>query len=193
MRIISGSRRGKKLNFLPDSEVKPLQDRIKESLFSMIQFSLPGSIVLDCYAGTGSFGLEALSRGAEQAVFVERDGRGAGVLKSNIRDTGFSDSSEVCREDVFSFLMKTGTPDGHRTFDIIFMDPPFKDVFSGAFQNNLDKHAGHVESMLSNDGILILRYPRKSEYREEVGERLALYREKRFGRSRILLFSFKSE
>ena len=154
MRIISGTCKGKKLRFLPDSEVKPLQDRIKESLFSMIQFSLPGSRILDCYAGTGSFGLEALSRGAERAVFVERDGRAAGVLKSNIRDTGFTESSEVCREDVFTFLLKGGAG-GLDPFDIIFMDPPFKDVFSGSFTEKLEARADDLKTLMKEDGIFI--------------------------------------
>ena len=120
MRIISGSARGRKL-FSPEGmDVRPTTDKVKESLFNIIQFELPGAAVLDLFAGTGQLGLEALSRGAEKAVFVDSSGKSLSVVKKNVELCGFSANARLVRSDALSYLVRA-----EERFDIVFLDPPY--------------------------------------------------------------------
>jgi 16S rRNA (guanine966-N2)-methyltransferase len=117
MRIIAGAAGGRRLRSLGGT-TRPMMDRAREGLFSSLGDAVAGSRVLDLYAGTGSLGLEALSRGASSAVFVERDRRALAVLRANVDAVGLG--GEVVAGDVGSFLERPGPP-----FDLAFVDPPY--------------------------------------------------------------------
>ncbi len=124
MRVIAGNARGMKLVAPKSLITRPPLDHIKEALFNIIAGEVEGSKVLDMYAGTGSFGIEALSRGASSAVFVEQEKAALEALKQNLKKTGFDVFSSVYRYSVESFLV--GQTAGDERFDLIFLDPPFR-------------------------------------------------------------------
>jgi 16S rRNA (guanine(966)-N(2))-methyltransferase RsmD len=120
MRIITGTARGRKLEAVPGQATRPTADKVKQSVFNILQFDIEGRAALDLFAGTGQMGLEALSRGAVCAVFVENGGGALAVLRRNIERTGFQDRAEVAAAEAFSFLAACG-----ERFDLIFLDPPY--------------------------------------------------------------------
>ncbi|SDH45086.1 16S rRNA (guanine966-N2)-methyltransferase [Pseudobutyrivibrio sp. 49] len=122
MRIISGSKRGMVLETPEGLDTRPTSDRIKETLFNMIAFDIPDCCFLDLFSGSGQMGIEALSRGAKEAVFVEKDKKALSCINHNIAKAKFEDCSKVYNEDVFSALSRIKCADG---FDIVFMDPPY--------------------------------------------------------------------
>ena len=120
MRIISGSARGRKLKEPLGMDTRPTTDKVKESLFNIIQFELEGRRVLDLYAGTGQLGLEALSRGAEHCTFVDQRRESAALVKENIRLCRFEDRAKVVQGESLSFLSAC-----REKFDIVLLDPPY--------------------------------------------------------------------
>jgi 16S rRNA (guanine966-N2)-methyltransferase len=123
MRIIAGSARSLPLKTVSGMGTRPTSDKIKETLFNMIQADVPGSYFLDMFAGSGQIGLEAVSRGARYAVFVENDKAAAKCIEDNIHFTKFDKSSQLYTQDVFGALRLM---EGKYQFDIIFMDPPYR-------------------------------------------------------------------
>jgi len=119
MRIISGSARGRKLKEPVGDTIRPTSDKVKESVFNIIQFDIEGRRVLDLFAGSGQFGIEALSRGAKSVVFVDSAADSIKLVKENLKTSGFSESSEVYARDALRFL------DNDEKFDLIFIDPPY--------------------------------------------------------------------
>ncbi len=122
MRIIAGSRRSLPLKTAPGYNTRPTTDKIKETLFNCIQAEIPGSYFLDLFAGSGQIGLEALSRGAEYAVFIEKDKKAISCIEDNIVFTKFTKESRLITKDVLFALSEL---EGKYKFDIIFMDPPY--------------------------------------------------------------------
>ncbi len=122
MRIITGSARGRKLKTLETLDVRPTSERVKEGLFSALQFSIEGRRVLDMFAGSGQLGLEALSRGARSALFLEQSAKAAAVVRENIASCGFEDRSRLVQTESLSYLKNS-----EETFDIAFIDPPYAD------------------------------------------------------------------
>lgn len=120
MRVITGSARGRRLKELAGQETRPTTDRVKEGLFSAIQFDIEGRRVLDLFAGTGQLGIECLSRGAASAVFVDRRPDAVRLIRENLALTGLADRARVIQADAFTFL--SGTPG---QFDLILLDPPY--------------------------------------------------------------------
>jgi 16S rRNA (guanine966-N2)-methyltransferase len=123
MRVIAGSAKGVRLAPVPRG-VRPLSDRAREGLFSSIAADVPGAIVLDLYAGTGALGIEALSRGADEAVFVERSEAAAAVVRANLSRAHLADRATVLRHDVPSFVINDDTSIG--PFDLVTLDPPYE-------------------------------------------------------------------
>lgn len=118
MRIIAGLAKGRRLKTPGDQATRPMTDRVKEAVFSALGARVQDAVVLDLYAGTGSLGLEALSRGAEEAIFVERSRRAAGVVQANVALVGLG--GEVVVADVSAYLRRPGPPS-----DLAFVDPPY--------------------------------------------------------------------
>ena len=122
MRIITGTAKGKKLVSLEGDATRPTSERIKEAVFSSIQFDVEGRRVLDLFAGSGQMGLEALSRGAEKATFIDLSREAMDIVKQNARTTGFFDVSHFLVSDWRNYIRKAG---GREQFDLVFVDPPY--------------------------------------------------------------------
>lgn len=120
MRVVGGLAKGRILKSVPGSGTRPITDRVKEALFDILEPSIGGARILDLFAGTGSVGIEALSRGAKHATFVERDWRAIRTIKENLDITDLSGQAKVIQEDVFRFL----THQPAQPFDIIYIAPP---------------------------------------------------------------------
>ncbi|MDR3277363.1 MAG: 16S rRNA (guanine(966)-N(2))-methyltransferase RsmD [Oscillospiraceae bacterium] len=119
MRVISGSARGRKLKEPRGDDIRPTGDLVKEAVFNIIQFDVEGRRVLDLFAGTGQLGIEALSRGAARAVFVDESRDALALVRENLQATGFSDGAEVVRGGALPYL------DRRERFDVVFLDPPY--------------------------------------------------------------------
>ncbi len=122
MRIITGSAKGKKLRTLEGDATRPTSERIKGAIFSAIQFDLEGRRVLDLFAGSGQMGLEALSRGAATATFIDSSREAMEIVKANATSTGFFSSSHFLVSDWRNYLRKAS---GREKFDLVFIDPPY--------------------------------------------------------------------
>ena len=120
MRVISGTARGRKLKELQGMDTRPTTDKVKESMFNIVQFDIEGRQVLDLFAGTGQLGIEALSRGAAGCVFVEQRREAAALVRDNLRTCGFTGNSRVVQGDALAFAAACG-----EKFDLIFLDPPY--------------------------------------------------------------------
>lgn len=163
MRIIAGAKRGMKLLSPKTYDSRPITDRVKESLFSVLyKYDLPaGAVVGDLFSGVGSLGLEALSRGAEFATFVERDRQTAAILEKNIDKAGFAGKSRVVRTDAFSF----GAPEDYKAgrCNLVFVDPPYaaaRDVGEGsALCGLLDVLGGQA----TDDAVIVVRVQQGTE------------------------------
>ena len=122
MRIITGSAKGKKLVSLEGDATRPTSERIKEAIFSSIQFDVEGRRVLDLFAGSGQMGLEALSRGASKATFIDLSREAMEIVKQNAKLTGFFDKSHFLVSDWRNYIRKAS---GREQFDLVFVDPPY--------------------------------------------------------------------
>ncbi len=122
LRIITGSAKGKKLTTLEGEATRPTSDRIKEAVFSSIQFDIENRAVLDLFAGSGQLGLEALSRGAARAMFVDSERPAIEVVKKNITACGFEGNAKFIVSDWRNYLRKASS---RESFDLVFVDPPY--------------------------------------------------------------------
>ena len=123
MRIIAGTARSLPLKTIEGADTRPTTDRIKETLFNILQNDIPGAYFLDLFAGSGQIGLEALSRGASYTVFIENGRKAAKCIEENIAFTKFTKNSKLLAMDVNGGMMSL---EGKYTFDVIFMDPPYR-------------------------------------------------------------------
>ena len=124
MRGITGSARGIQLKTPDGMTTRPTTDRVKEAMFSIIQFEIPGAAVLDLFGGTGQLGIEALSRGAKNAVFVDAGEPACRLIKENLKRTRLENQASVIRSDYLTYLDRS-----KEQFDIILLDPPYAEVF----------------------------------------------------------------
>ncbi len=122
MRIITGSAKGKRLETLEGEATRPTSERIKEAVFSSIQFEIENRRVLDLFAGSGQMGLEALSRGADKATFIDSSREAMEIVKKNAKTTGFDDKCHYLVSDFKNYIRKAS---GRETFDLVFVDPPY--------------------------------------------------------------------
>ncbi|WJQ79462.1 16S rRNA (guanine(966)-N(2))-methyltransferase RsmD [Brevibacillus brevis] len=123
MRVIAGEHRGRRLAAVPGKGTRPTTDKVKESIFNMIGPYFDGGWALDLYAGTGGLGIEALSRGADRAVFVERDQKAFAVVKQNVSTCRLDDYAELYRMDADRAIRTLSTR--NQKFDLVFLDPPY--------------------------------------------------------------------
>ena len=120
MRVITGLARGRRLETLPGEVTRPTSEKVKESLFSAIQFDIEGRRVLDLFAGSGQLGIEALSRGASGCVFVDKNTEAVKIIRQNLQHTGLSAAAQVLGTDALTYLTRPGD-----RFDLVFLDPPY--------------------------------------------------------------------
>ena len=155
MRIIAGDKRGMKL-FSPTTDIsRPITDRVKESLFNVLQkYDLPaGKIVADLFSGVGSLGLEALSRGAGFVTFVEKDQKIADILRKNIEKAGLAACSKVIKADAF----KIGAPVAENKYDLVFVDPPYAQTAQTGENSPLGKLMNILADQVTSGGFVIVR------------------------------------
>ena len=148
MRIIAGTARSLPLKTIDGLDTRPTTDRIKETLFNMLQSDITGCRFLDLYSGSGAIGIEALSRGAKEAVMIDNDAAAVRCIKENIKRTHFEDSARVLKMEAVSALKKLDVEG--RTFDIIFMDPPYNHDTEAKILNIL------LDSGLVHENTLII-------------------------------------
>ena len=131
MRVIAGEKRGTLLNSPPGKDIRPTYDMVREAVFGKLQFQVPGTTILDMFAGSGAMGIEALSRGAEFAYFIDRDEGALQTVRANIQKTKYQEKCKIIKNDYTSALklFKNGTK-----FDIVFIDPPYA---SGYYEKTL--------------------------------------------------------
>ncbi len=120
MRVITGSARGKRLKTLEGLEVRPTSEKVKEAIFSIVQFDLPAARVLDMFAGSGQLGIEALSRGAKSCVFTDKSRQSVECIRNNVLSCGFSEQAKIINADAVEYARSAGE------FDIVFIDPPYR-------------------------------------------------------------------
>ena len=185
MRIISGKFKGKKIIQPKDIQTRPLKDLTKESIFNIIKHSKKFSInlkeseILDLFSGTGSFGIECLSREAKFVTFVENYLGILPILKKNLSSLKHADNYKVIEKDIFSNF---NFQNFENKFDIIFLDPPYKDK---NIQNLLVQIKN--KKILKDNGIIILHRHKKS--REIIPKPLKIIEEKKYGISKVLILS----
>src|SRR5258708_27671700 len=149
MRVISGTAKGRQLKRVPGEGTRPIMDRVKEALFNILGDNIRGSTFLDLYAGTGSVGIEALSRGAEGAVFVENARPAISVIEDNLKLTGLANKATILRRDVRDY-MRQSDPD---SFDFIYVAPPqYKNLWRDTLLS-LDSQPNH----LNPDGVVVVQ------------------------------------
>ena len=153
MRVITGSARGVQLKTPEGLVTRPTADRVKEAMFSIIQFEIPGAAVLDLFGGTGQLGIEALSRGAKSAVFVDAGEPACRLIRENLKRARLESQGRVVRSDYMDYLSRC-----RERFDIILLDPPYAEVF---LENAL-KCITEIDILHSN-GIIVTERPMGKE------------------------------
>tara|TARA_Y100000996_G_C22537123_1_gene648697 strand:- start:231 stop:797 length:567 start_codon:yes stop_codon:yes gene_type:complete len=183
MRIIRGNFRGKKLIQPLNEKTRPLRDMVKEAIFNLLEHSnkfnikIENSKVLDLFAGTGSFGLECISRNAKKVVFFEKDIDALKVLDANLKILKYPSNCEVFDKDCFKYLNKN--QNFKIKFDIIFLDPPYKELKVNEIIEKILKI-----KILNNNGILILHKHKKDK--QKITEKLRVFENRTYGISRII-------
>ena len=186
MRIISGNFKGKKILEPFDNETRPLKDLTKESIFNILNHSnkfkveIKDSIILDLFSGVGSFGLECLSRGAKHVTFVEKYRRVLPVLKKNLSNLNIDEKYQVIENDLFE---KSGFNEISDKFDIIFLDPPYKEKKLEILINTIVN-----ENILKKNGIVIIHRHKKEN--DNLTNIFKIIEEKKYGISKIIFGSY---
>ena len=178
MRVITGSARGRRLKTPEGMDIRPTTDNVKESVFNILQFDIEGRRVLDLFAGTGQLGIECLSRGAREAVFVDQSRDAVKIIRENLKSCGFS--APVLQQDSLGYLNGCGP------FDLIFVDPPYD---AGLYEVVLEKI--NSIDILSEGGIILCECRRETvlpEMRAPYGKR----KEYRYGKVKLVLYSKES-
>jgi 16S rRNA (guanine(966)-N(2))-methyltransferase RsmD len=161
MRIVAGTLRGRRLKAPPGARVRPTSDSLRETLFNVLGPTLDGARVLDAFAGTGALGLEAISRGASHATFVERDAGALRVLRENVNACGVADACAIIRGD-FPDVRLRASSSGGTSFDLVLLDPPYE----------IEDLAGIVAgaaSLVASPGRLVLEHSRRRPSPEAAG------------------------
>jgi 16S rRNA (guanine(966)-N(2))-methyltransferase RsmD len=182
MRVIAGTARGRRLKAVPGDAVRPITDRVKESLFNILRPDMPGATMLDLFAGTGSVGIEALSRGAQYVRFIDRNRAAIKVIHENLAATGLEEHADVFNLDAFALLDKQP----NFAFDYIYIAPPqYKELWSQALLK-LDA----VPDWLVEDGWVIVQID-PLEYQEHSLENLEEFDQRRYGNTLLVFYERK--
>ena len=182
MRVISGSARGKALEAVPGMDTRPTTDRVKESVFNILQFRVIGAAMLDLFAGTGQMGIEALSRGASRAVFVDQAPKAVAVIRKNVAAARVQPRAEIIQATYRQALVRLQ----EQKFDIIFLDPPY-----GGETLNSALQAVELFDILSLDGIIICES--SAEDTIVCPDSLAVHKQYKYGTIRLTAIEHKKE
>lgn len=185
MRVIAGSAKGRRLLAVPGEGTRPITDRVKEALFSILGADVEEATFLDLFAGTGGVGIEALSRGAARAVFIEKAHKAVEVVRRNLELTGLKAQAEVVRSDAFHYLKHAPA---EVQFDYIYIAPPqYEDLWADALLA-LDERP----SLLAPDGLIIVQIHPK-EHRPVPLFHLALVRERSYGSTALYFYALSDD
>jgi 16S rRNA (guanine966-N2)-methyltransferase len=179
MRVITGNAKGAKLTTLEGMDLRPTTERVKEAVFSTIQFEIEGRRVLDLFAGSGQLGIEALSRGAQSAVFVDANKQAVAVIKENLTHVKLPEQATVISGDSIAYL-------GHANavFDIVFIDPPYsKSLASAALPL--------AAALMSPQGVLICETARNDPMPQSAGA-FELIQKRNYGKTAISIYRAKN-
>jgi len=188
MRVISGSARGRKLKSPKSSETRPIMDRVKTALFDILAPEIMGMRVLDLFAGTGAVGIEALSRGAESATFIERSPEAWRLVRENLALTNLSGRAEVLRTDAFAYLQQAVATG--RRFDLVYVAPPQYANMAVQALMQLD-----ASPLTEPDGLVIVQiHPQERAELDALAlKRLRRYDERRYGSTLLLFYTHDEE
>ena len=184
MRIIGGNYRGKKINLPEDKKTRPLKDIVKESIFNLIKHSnkfkieIKNSQILDLFAGSGSFGLECISRGAKKVVFLENYSKVLNILKKNLNSINAYKNSHIIEKNCFDFLLENNQ--FQNKFNLIFLDPPYKEEKINFLVNKIKEN-----KILKEDGIIILHRHKKDNLMNS--KKINILDERIYGISKITI------
>ena len=178
MRIISGKARGTKLYTLEGDTTRPTLDRVKESVFNIIQNEIKESIFLDLFAGSGAIGLEAASRGAKKVILCDKNKNAMSIIKRNIEKTHLEENTKTYLED-YETVLKTKIKE---KLDIIYIDPPYDSIFAiNSLKIILEKE------LVTKDSIIIIETDRKKEIEEELKAiNIKIVDERKYGKAEII-------
>ncbi len=180
MRVITGSARGRRLITLEGNDVRPTTDKVKEALFSIVQFELEGRRVLDLFAGSGQLGIEALSRGADSCVFVDSSKKAIEVVKQNLAATGLARRASVIHGDSLRYLQTC-----RDRFDVAFLDPPYG-------TGTLQKALALLPPLMRDSGVVVCEAPKDEALPETVGA-FRLWRSYHYSKVSLAVFRARSE
>ena len=183
MRVIAGEAKGRRLFAVPGESTRPITDRVKTSLFNILAGQVEDSRFLDLFAGTGGVGIEALSRGASEAVFVERDERALATIRRNLEVTGLAAHARVVRNDVFKFISGYSG----EAFDIIHVAPP---QYQGLWARTLRALEGAAPA-ISGTIIVAQIYPK--EYEPLKLTTLTLFDQRKYGSTLLCFYEVRQE
>lgn len=175
MRVITGIARGRRLVAPEGLDVRPTTDKVKEGIFSAVQFELEGADVLDLFAGSGQLGIEALSRGAKHAVFVDSSQRSISSVRENLRTTKLDGQAEVICRDSYDFIKLTPM-----AFDLIILDPPYR-------HNHIGNILPFASKKLRNGGLIICEYESDADT-PAAPEGMLLRKEYKYGKISAAVF-----
>ena len=178
MRVVTGTARGKNLVTRDGDAVRPTPGRVKEAMFSIIQFQIEGRRVLDLFAGSGQLGIEALSRGAREAVFVDASRESLDTVRQNVESCGFSGEARLVNSDFAAYLARNCG-----TFDLAFLDPPYR---TGLLEQALPLAAGKMNP----GGTILCEHPSDEELPETAGG-FVRGRSYRYGKILVTLYRRK--
>ncbi len=175
MRVITGSARGRRLRTLEGMDVRPTTDKVKEAIFSIVQFDIEGSAVLDLFSGSGQMGIEALSRGANSCVFIDNSRASLEVTRENIAAVGFQKQASVSNMDSIDFLKTC-----KYTFDLAFLDPPYG-------KGLIEKAMPLLCEKMSDRGIILCEHEKGLELPENYGK-MFKHRTYKYGKIEVTVY-----
>ena len=178
MRVITGTARGRKLKTPEGMDIRPTTDNVKESVFNILQFDIEGRRALDLFAGTGQLGIECLSRGAREVIFIDQSRDAVKIIRENLKACGFA--APVLQQDALSYLSACGK------FDLIFVDPPYDaELYAPVLEkiNSID--------ILSDGGIIVCEARREKDL-PDMRPPYVKRREYAYGRVKLCLYSKES-
>jgi 16S rRNA (guanine(966)-N(2))-methyltransferase RsmD len=184
MRIVGGMAKGIILKAGKGAKIRPTSDKVREALFNILSGDIDGSSFLDCYAGSGAVGIEALSRGAEKVVFVESDKRAVSLIKENLKRSHFEDKAIIIQR-AFERSSKR-IRELQDSFDLIFADPPYRGVNYEKLIEQTGKH-----DFLKRPGWLIIEHMRKDPLPETIDE-LNMVKVKYYGQTALSFYQLKA-
>lgn len=184
IRVIAGTAKGRRLKMVPGTSTRPVMDRVKEALFNILGQAVRGCSFLDLFAGTGSVGIEALSRGAARVLFVENDRLAVRTIHENLALTRLADRAEVLRTDAFAYLQRPVS----EAFEFIYVAPP---QYQGMWQRALlalDAHPAHLHP----DGVVVVQID-PAEHEEIALQVLRPYDQRTYGNTMLWFFERPAE